>query len=277
MTQAADLRDPLHIKVRSYAAVLGRIEQVTSRDPSWKVAQIALLTYPPDSYPLIALRRRGLDGALRVSISAGIHGDEPATVEAVLQFLESDLPGRSGRLDLTVLPCQNPFGYAHDTRFNGCGLDLNRQFDKPRTPAQEAQALRRFALQRQIDLVVDCHEDSEADGFYVWELKGQGLPDIGRAVVEDVARSHRITAARVVEGCPVTQGIAQPTPERVKRTGGWSHTYFLFQNGTPHCVTPETPASCPLEARVQMHLKAIRAAIDPSLNRCGGDAGPGPQ
>jgi hypothetical protein len=181
-------------------------------------------------------------------------------VEALLRFLESGLGFAS--IPLIVLPCQNPFGYERHTRLNGCGLDLNRQFDKPDTPAPETLPLKRFLLQHRPDLVVECHEDSDADGFYLWEIKRPGRPEIGRAVVDRIAAAHPVTAAGVIEGCSVTDGVAHPTAERINRIGGWSHTYFLFQNGAAHCLTPETPSSRPFEERVDMHLTAIRTVIE---------------
>ncbi len=248
-------------RVRPYTALLNRVRAVAERDASWVLSEIARLQYPPDRYPLLALRMPARQGAPHLSVSAGIHGDEPAGVEAVLRFLESDLP-RAAALDLTVLPCQNPSGHAHDTRFNGDGLDLNRQFDKPGSPTQETLALRPFLLRRLPDLVVECHEDADADGFYVWEVRRPGRPEIGRTVVERVAAAQAVTAARVIEGCFVTEGVAHPTAERIARIGGWSHTYFLLRNGTPHCLTPETPASRPFEARVDAHLTTLRTALE---------------
>ena len=250
------------MKARSYVDVLHRIQGVASRDPSWRVSEIALLFYPPDHYPLVALRRPGEVGVPRLSLSAGIHGDEVAGVEALLRFLESDLPRRFASVPLIVLPCQNPFGFEHHSRFNGCGLDLNRQFDKPDTPAPESIPLKRFLLQHRPDEVVECHEDSDADGFYLWEIKRPGRPEIGRAVVNRIATAHAVTAASAIEGCFVTDGVAHPTAERIGRIGGWSHTYFLFQNGTAHCLTPETPSSRPFEERVDMHLTAIHTVLE---------------
>ena len=249
-------------KVRAYSVIQDRIHAVLAGDRSWNLIQIALLSYPPHRYPLIALCRSSTEEAPQLSISAGIHGDEPAGVEAVLRFLESDAHRLHPSLNLILIPCQNPFGYEHDCRVNGCGLDLNRQFDKPETQAIESEPLRRFLLNRQIDCVVECHEDIDAEGFYVWELKKEGRSEIAREIVNNIAGSYPITRARKIEGCRVTRGIVHPTYERIVRTGGWSHTYFLFQNGASHCLTPETPASWPFEKRVAMHLTAIRTAIE---------------
>lgn len=248
-------------EVHPYPVLAARIRAVAERDPSWTLSEISCLVYPTGSFPLLALSRNGIPEAPLVSLSAGIHGDEPAAVEAVLRLVESDLLLQIP-LRLTVLPCQNPFGYARGKRTNGDGLDLNRQFDKPDSPAQEARALRRHFLRNPPDLVVECHEDGDTDGFYVWELRRPGRPEIGRAIVHRVREKGRVTPARAVEGCFVTDGVAHPTADRIARVGGWSHTYYLYRNGTPHCLTPETPSSFPMEDRVEMHLTAIRTAME---------------
>lgn len=247
--------------VHPYSTLVARLRTVAEQDLSWGLSEISRLVYPSGAFPLLALSRNGSPEAPLVSLSAGIHGDEPAGVEAVLRLLESGLL-RAIPLRLSVLPCQNPFGYVHGTRGNGDGLDLNRQFDKPETPAQEAGALSRHFLRDMPDLVVECHEDGDADGFYIWEIKRPGRPEIGQAIARRVRERGQVTSARAVEGCFVTDGVAHPTAERIARVGGWSHTYFLYRNGTPHCLTPEAPSSIPFEDRVEMHLTAILTAME---------------
>ena len=51
----------------------------------------------------------GGDGGAPLLLMAGIHGDEPASVEAVLDLLAS-APGAGGRAPLWVVPALNPDG-----------------------------------------------------------------------------------------------------------------------------------------------------------------------
>jgi hypothetical protein len=178
-------------------------------------------------------------------------------VEAILRFLESDVPDRYPSLDLFVLPCQNPFGYVHGIRHNADGLDLNRQFEKPDTPAREVAGLRTFLLRGVPDVVVDCHEDPGVEGFYLWEIRRRGRPDLGRGLVDRVGVSHPVARAVAIEGCPSAGGVVKLTAQRVARVGGWSLTYFLYRNGASHGLTFETPARLPLETRASIHLAAI--------------------
>ena len=44
-----------------------------------------------------------------ILVSAGIHGDEPAGVEAVLRFLEQDNTHLLQNFEFLILPCINPW------------------------------------------------------------------------------------------------------------------------------------------------------------------------
>lgn len=65
---------------------------------------------------------------LSVIISAGIHGDEPAGVEAALQFAEltADNPLLLEHFSFDIFPCDNPYGWERNTRENSQGLLRSR-------------------------------------------------------------------------------------------------------------------------------------------------------
>jgi len=53
-------------------------------------------------------------------IIGGIHGDEPATIKLVREF--SPPAGNP----VALLPLANPDGFARGSRYNACGVDINR-------------------------------------------------------------------------------------------------------------------------------------------------------
>jgi protein MpaA len=64
-------------------------------------------------------------GGEPVIIVGGVHGDEPASVEAVLDLCAGGLPaGRS----LWIVPALNPDGLARGTKNSAADVDLNRNF-----------------------------------------------------------------------------------------------------------------------------------------------------
>jgi succinylglutamate desuccinylase len=99
-------------------------------------------------------------------IAAGIHGDEPAGVEAALRFAESAVRDESllSNHHFVIFPCNNPTGYELGIRENWKGIDLNRQFNV-RKPEPEVLIVMNAIQGRCFDLVVEMHEDIDGHSF----------------------------------------------------------------------------------------------------------------
>ena len=124
--------------------------------------------------PAFLAYRRGTPSArIRVYISAGIHGDEPAGPLAALQLLQEDCwPGDAA---LWMCPCLNPTGFPLNRRENAQGIDLNRDYRHLETAEVRAHI---DWLQRQpsFDLTLCLHEDWESHGFYIYEVNPDQPP-----------------------------------------------------------------------------------------------------
>lgn len=76
-------------------------------------------------------------------ILATIHGDEPVgtpLVRRLAQHLMNNLHLLNGRT-IVLLPVANPDGFAHNTRYNARGVDLNRNFSADNRINSEATGL----------------------------------------------------------------------------------------------------------------------------------------
>lgn len=73
------------------------------------------------------LGQPGLKGVRTVVLMATMHGDE-RRVHLILDSLRDGAPIKG--VNLWVIPLVNPDGYAHDTRQNAHGVDLNRNFPR---------------------------------------------------------------------------------------------------------------------------------------------------
>ena len=207
----------------------------------------------------------------RLLLTAGIHGDEPAGVEAVLRFLENEGWERFPAVALTVLPCLNPEGYTGGTRENADGVDINRSFHGEGTP--ESRAIKRFLEGARFDCFYDLHEDVDQTGFYLYEMAEGDF--WGEEVVEAVGREGPIALDAEIEDMPASGGIIRPggrdrgLDEIMRERTDWPMVFHLYQNGVRRGITAETPVKLPFEQRVQMHL----AGLDAILNLLSADAG----
>ncbi len=99
---------------RSYNDLTRRLGAVSSY-PDVRMETLGEFTTAGQKYPLylMHLGKPG-PGKLGVTISAGMHGDEPAGVEAALKFLEMHAENSPllSRFDFIVFPCDNPSGCA---------------------------------------------------------------------------------------------------------------------------------------------------------------------
>jgi hypothetical protein len=159
-TERARWRSQQH-KRRSFADdVVARIERLATR---FDVQEYGQLDYPPDRYPLLAVRSRGwLDERPVVLVTGGVHGYETSGVHGTLQFLEqraADYP-----VNLLAVPCVSPWAYERVQRWNANAIDPNRSFKEGGAAAESAALLKLIApLRGRVLLHVDLHETTDSD------------------------------------------------------------------------------------------------------------------
>lgn len=243
-------------KQRSHDQVVRRVESLAGRDRT--VDTIGTI----DGHPVHCIRA-GHPQRLRVLLTGGVHGDEPAGVEAVLCFVEEDMDPWLGEVEFTVVPCVNPVGYVRDTRENGAGVDINRSFEGGDVP--EVQLLKETLEGCRVDAFVDCHEDWEADGFYMYEGLRQGSA-VGPAVIAAVEECVAIDPDSGEDSEPVSRGVYEISPS-------WGRQglapYVLHGHASRACIF-ETTTKWPLERRVTAHRVAVDAALRHWTGRAGG-------
>jgi hypothetical protein len=223
----------------------------------------------------------------RVYLNGGTHGDEPAGAEAVTRFLEARRYRAWPDVAFTVTPCLNPWGYRHNRREGPGGRDLNRSFRRAGPATQEVGVIKRALRRQAFDLFLDCHEDVDTPGLYVF------APEIlGRAIVDAVRPVGPVHPGPLVDGeIPLKDSVVVlDSPERSReRPRTWSTWPLPFYVGRYHhrarqtlarpsegssleppdltdigrmtAATIETPTSIGMDQRVAMHHAAIDAAL----------------
>ena len=232
---------------RSHDQVARRVGALANRDRT--VETIGMIGGHP-----VHLIRAGHPRRLRLLLTGGVHGDEPAGVEAVLRFVEEDMDSWLGQVEFTAVPCVNPVGYVLDTRENGAGDDINRSFEGGDVP--EVQLVKRVLEGCRVDAFVDCHEDWEASGFYMYEGGSNGQA-VGPGVIAAVEERASIDPDSGEDSEPVSRGVFEISPSWGRQGLG---PYVLHGHASRACIF-ETPTIWPLEERAAVHRVAIDAAL----------------
>ena len=212
-----------------------------ARTHGWAVEEI----HPAPKQILAFTRMASRGGSpLRVYLSTGIHGDEPAGPLAARQLLRANHwpPG----LEICLCPCLNPTGFQLNRRENADGIDLNRDYLGP-TASEAAAHVAWLNQQPKFDLCLCLHEDWESHGFYVYELNPEHQPSLGR---------------------PAQNGIIRPNLDPRSRPQ-WPEAFFLITHKTRLSYTLEAPSDFPLSTRVA----ALVAGASTALEALAGQAG----
>ena len=208
-------------------------------------------------YPIYQIHLASIiDTPKHVLITGGMHGDEPAGVEAVLQFLERDNTALVNKFSFRIIPCINPYGYVHNTRETLDGIDINRAFETEEVA--EVAIVKKALGQTQFSLAIDFHEDYDATGFYLYEGKRD----------EKYMGPRLVTAAKAVgpldpddpgEDAP---DLAEGVYKVATSWGTQGLTPYLLHFHSEHVIISETPTVWHLEQRVALHLTILDTALN---------------
>ena len=244
--------------VRSYANVIRRIEAALSQSERLSIWRRGRT----QDYELYCLRYTpSIPNAPLIYLSAGIHGDEPASVACALHVIDQLVDGDSlfAQYEWVVSPCDNPFGYEHHLRENEAGVDLNQTFDRPEQFAQTA-FITASLKGVHVHTAIDVHEDCDSNGFYLWERRASSRAPIGHQIVQRVETICPINRATEIEGHKSNDGVI--TLIDTVGSKGWTRGRYLAEHITGCCLVLETPTHLDLETRVKVHFEVIRTVLE---------------
>ena len=209
-------------------------------------------------FNLYTVRSRRLPREGTIYISAGIHGDEPAGTEGLITWAEKNTRLLKRR-PFFLVPCINPWGLVNNSRTDSNRRDLNRSFQNDAIP--EIAALKRAIANRRYPLALTLHEDYDAVGIYLYEIRG-AQPYWGEALLE-AARPHVPADWRgQIEGREAEGGLVRPVLDmKIFEEMGLPEAVYLRLQGCPRVFTIETPSEYGLDRRVRAHVAVIEECI----------------
>ncbi len=167
------LRQPQQTPVshrRSLASLLAPLNRIAENSPNLLVKSAGKFDHEGESYDLpryMFVGPKGGDEPIRIGLFAAIHGDEPASAYALVQFLSllERFPELATGYCLFVYPVCNPTGFEDNTRHSRRGLDLNREFWS-NTVQPEVKLLQEELTQHSFHGIVSLHADDTSHGLY---------------------------------------------------------------------------------------------------------------
>jgi hypothetical protein len=147
-------------EVMTPAEVIARLQDLLADHEGSARMEVLGQTPFGQDIPVVYVGNRN-DGKLRVWIEAGLHGNEPAGVLTVCQFVDyllNSLEGRDvcSRLSFMIVPMANVDGYSRHDRLSGTGNDLNR--DQALMTDTVTWILKRAYASWKPELAIDIHE-----------------------------------------------------------------------------------------------------------------------
>jgi hypothetical protein len=155
---------------RSISDLLAPLEHIAATSPNLVANHEAHFEIGGENYELpryLFVGPRGGDTPIRIGIFAGIHGDEPEGIHAIVQFIKllEAKPELAAGYYLSFYPICNPTGFEDATRFSRNGKDLNREFWK-NSSEQEVRLLQAELQSRSFNGIISLHTDDTSEGFY---------------------------------------------------------------------------------------------------------------
>jgi hypothetical protein len=192
---------------------------------------------------------------LRVGIFAGIHGDEPESIQGLIQFarLLEQKPELAKGYTLFLYPVCNPTGYEDGTRESGRGVDLNREFWK-NSFEPEVQFLESELLSNGFNGLISLHGDRDSQGIYGYasgSMLNQNLLEPALTAAEKIIPRD---LSPVIDGFPARNGILRKGFDGILRAPGKLRP-------RPFEIIFEAPQAAPHYAQVSVFAVALRAIL----------------
>ena len=193
-----------------------------------------------------------------IYMSAAIHGDEPASSEGLLAWAEKNVR-RLKKLPVLLFPVLNPWGLINNTRADAEGVDLNRLFHVDDHPV--IHAIKAVVGQRQFAFSLMLHEDYDAEGFYVYEIK-RDEPFWGEALLKAAARFVPIDHREKIDGRVSRNGLIRRKFRRsIFEKMGFPEAIWLHEFHARRALTVEAPSEFALERRVTALVAVIENCV----------------
>jgi protein MpaA len=192
---------------------------------------------------------------IRLAIFAGIHGDEPAGVHALvdlLQALEADpWVGRAYRIH--IYPLCNPTGYEDGTRHSRSGADLNREFWLG-SLEPEVAIIERELLQHKFHGIISLHSDDTSDGLYGFVRGATLTKHLLKPALTAAEAALPVNQSDIIDGFHAVEGIIHTAYDGILTAPPGS-------TPAPFEIILESPHHAPMDLQRQAFVLALTETL----------------
>jgi len=192
---------------------------------------------------------------IRLAIFAGLHGDEPAGVHALvdlLRVLEAD-PHMGRAYRIHIYPLCNPTGFEDGTRHSRSGADLNREFWKG-SLEPEVAIIERELLLNKFHGIISLHSDDTSDGVYGFVRGATLTQHLMKPALAAAEAALPVNQAAIIDGFHAVEGVI--------------HTAYDGILTAPPGTTPapfeiilESPHHAPMDLQRQAFVLALEQIL----------------
>ena len=158
--------------------------------------------------PRLIFTRPAEKPEIKIGIFAGIHGDEPAGVHALCDFVRvlENLAVRARGFELHVYPLVNPTGFEERTRHSRSGRDLNREFWRG-SNEPEVALLEKVILRERYNGFISLHSDDTCEGFYAFARGSMHTEHLLRPALAAAKAALPLDRRSKIDGFHAREGI----------------------------------------------------------------------
>lgn len=125
------------------------------------------IVYEKEKYPIYEIEINK-NAKNKLFILSGTHGNEQAGLLVVIELLSDIIanPKYYRDCNILILTPHNPVGAKYNSRLNGQGIDINRDFKKKKTLETKVviNSMKRFKQ----DFTISLHEGSQENGTFIY-------------------------------------------------------------------------------------------------------------
>jgi hypothetical protein len=162
-------------KIRNYSEQIAFIFDLSNK---FTTNEIGIVNYSEEEYKIykITYGTGEANNTKNYLFISGIHGNEIAPIYAIKEFIQYlDLIKPIDNITIDFIYILNPFGFEYNLRYNGNGIDLNRDFIN--FEANETRLLMNNIKDKKYTGMYDFHEHGSTTGFmlYYYSNKNKAL------------------------------------------------------------------------------------------------------